>query len=257
MMVKVIRNEHLISQFILMLFIGIGILLPAYAYSANENNQVGVKAPEVSNKQQNERELVVLIHGLMRTSMSMSLLKSFLENQGYTVYSYSYPSAKYTIHEHSIHLNQYIDHVLAQNPGVKIHFITHSLGGIIVREAIAKLSKDQLKNIGYLIMMAPPNQGSFLAKLSTKMFPIFTSPIKPLAELSSDESSYVHHVPVPKIKMGIIAGRFDAKVPPSSADLDGKADLVVINSTHTFIMNNFKTQKLILNFLEKGTFDDE
>ncbi|STY19044.1 hypothetical protein [Legionella quateirensis] len=55
----------------------------------------------------------------------------------------------------------------------------------------------------------------------------------------------------------IIPRRFDAKVPPSSADLDGKADLVVINSTHTFIMNNFKTQKLILSFLEKGTFDDE
>lgn len=254
-MVKFIRNQLLIIQFILMLCIGAGIVLPAYADFLHSNSSSRATASEVNNKEKNKRELVVLIHGLMRTSMSMSLLKSFLEHQGYTVYSYSYPSPKYTIHEHSVHLAQYIGQVLENNPGVKIHFITHSLGGIIVREALAKMPESQLKNIGYLIMMAPPNQGSFLAKVSTKLFPLFTSPIKPLAELSSEESSYVHHVPVPKIKMGIIAGRFDAKVPPSSADLDGKADIVVINSTHTFIMNNFKTQKLILHFLEKGTFD--
>ncbi len=207
-------------------------------------------------KETHQRELIVLIHGLMRTSMSMTFLKSYLEHQGYQVYSYSYPSAKYTIRDHGLYLKNYIAHLIAENPGAKIHFITHSLGGIISREAIAFLTKNQLQHIGYLIMMAPPNQGSFLAKISTQFFPWFTSPIKPLAELSSDKNSYVHHVPVPNIKMGIIAGRFDAKVPPSSAMLNETTDLVVINSTHTFIMSNFETEKLILNFLEKGTFDE-
>ena len=138
---------------------------------------------------------------------------------------------------------------------MKIHFVTHSLGGgIIVREALAKWSPNQLKHIGVLIMLAPPNQGSLLAKLSTKMFPLITSLIKPLAELSLEKGSYVHHVPVPHIKMGIIAGRFDAKVPPSAAWLQGQTEPIVINSTHTFIMNHAKTKKLILTFLEKGTF---
>jgi hypothetical protein len=249
-------NTGRIFRLILMLFLSTGFITQSNAGSSVEKSDIDSEYSVLAQKEVHQRELIVLIHGLMRTSMSMSFLKSYLENQGYQVYSYSYPSAKYGIREHGIYLKRYIVNLIANNPGVKIHFITHSLGGIISREAIAVLTKNQLQHIGYLIMMAPPNQGSFLAKISTKFFPWFTSPIKPLAELSSDKSSYVHHVPVPKIKMGIIAGRYDAKVPPSSATLNGKADLVVINSTHTFIMSNFESEKLILNFLENGTFDE-
>lgn len=213
---------------------------------------VPAKMPEA---RQHNQEVVVLVHGLMRTSLSMRPLKSYLEQHGYRVYRYSYPSARYSIQEHAVYLNQFLDKLLAQNPGVKIHFITHSLGGIIVREALAKRPKKQLKSMGSLVMLAPPNQGSVLAKLSTKVFPLITSSIKPLAELSSDKSSYVHRVPIPPIKMGIIAGRFDAKVPPSAARMQGLPEPVVINTTHTFIMTNPQTKKLVLNFLEKGSFE--
>lgn len=241
--------------FLLMIFIAIVFMGQAFAVSEYKS-QGQVNVPVVKTKQQKHKEVVVLIHGLMRTYWSMKPLKLYLESQDYQVYYYSYPSAKYTIPEHGLYLSEFIRRVLANNPDVKIHFITHSIGGIILREALPKLNKKQLKNIGYVIMLAPPNQGSFLAKLSTKMFPMVASKIKPLAELSSDPNSYVHHVPVPKIKMGIIAGRFDAKVPPSSARLQGQPDPAIVNSTHTFIMNNSKTRKLIMTFLAKGTFNE-
>ncbi|WP_431606643.1 esterase/lipase family protein [Legionella maioricensis] len=227
-----------------------------FAFLPNNNTQTKPVSPGVQVKVKHHREVVVLIHGLLRSYMSMRPLKLYLENQGYQVYYYNYPSAKYTIHEHAIYLNQYINRILAIHSGIKIHFVTHSLGGIIVREALSRWPPDQLKHIGTLVMLAPPNQGSLLAKLSTKMFPLITSSIKPLAELSSDKESYVHHVPVPNIKMGIIAGRFDAKVPPSSAWLQGQTEPMVINSTHTFIMNHAKTKKLILTFLERGSFEE-
>ena len=83
---------------------------------------------------------------------------------------------------------------------------------------------------------------------------MFTFPIKPLSELSSEQTSYVHHVPVPNIKIGIIAGRYDAKVPPDSARLQGQNEPVVVNSNHTFIMNNTTTRQLIMSFLKTGTF---
>lgn len=217
--------------------------------------QVYALSPDsLKEHSKSRRELIVLIHGLIRSSVSMHPLKTYLEKQGYQVYSYSYPSAKYTIEQHGTNLNQFINELLIKNPGVKIDFITHSLGGIIAREALSHLSSKQLKNIGCLIMLAPPNQGSDLAKLSIQMLPLITSSIKPLAELSSDESAYVHRVPIPKIKIGIIAGRYDAKVPPASTWLEGQEKPVVINSTHTFIMNNPQTKKLISIFLEKGTF---
>lgn len=223
-------------------------------FSAVQATAIQINPPDTNLKTQHPKEIIVLIHGLMRTSLSMRPLKSFLEDYGYQVYLYSYPSARYSIQQHGVRLQRFIDDLIAKNPGKKINFITHSLGGIITREAVSKLKSKQVKQIGCLIMLAPPNQGSALAKLSTKIFPLFTTPIKPLAELSSEQSSYVHRVPVPKIKMAIIAGKYDAKVPPEYARLDGQMEPMVINTNHMVIMNNSKVRELILQFLAKGKF---
>ncbi len=253
LMVKV-KTIHKLRRYIQLMLVMSGLMsvVPVHAFFPQTKHELS--AHKMQLKPQHPREVIVLIHGLMRTSLSMWPLKNFLKRNGYEVYTYSYPSHKYSIQEHGTYLNQYIKNLLAKNPGVKINFITHSLGGIITREALSKLSKEQLKDIGSLIMLAPPNQGSKLAKISTKVFPMLTFPIKPLAELSSDQTSYVHHVPVPNIKIGIIAGRYDAKVPPEYARLEGQNDPVIVNANHTFIMNNAKTRELIMNFLETGTF---
>ncbi|MGL5741898.1 MAG: lipase family alpha/beta hydrolase [Legionella sp.] len=250
-MAKTVLIKQKIIQFILMTCVGMICTVQGYAFSPGTQKQT-VAQPAAQIKSQHQREIIVLVHGLMRTSLSMWPLKMYLKGKGYKVYSYSYPSPKYSIQEHGIYLNQYIKNLLAKNQDVKINFITHSLGGIITREALSRLSKEQLNHIGYLIMLAPPNHGSVLAKLSTKIFPFFTSPIKPLAELSSEQTSYIHHVPVPKVKIAIIAGRYDAKVPPEFARLDGQNEPLVVNSNHTFIMNNAKTKQLILQFLAKN-----
>ncbi|MDR3504054.1 MAG: alpha/beta hydrolase [Legionella sp.] len=241
-MAKAIFNRYLLVMFILV-------------FSIVHATAVQVNPPSVNLKTKHQKEIIILIHGLMRTSLSMRPLKSFLEDYGYQVHLYSYPSARYSIQQHGARLMHFVDDLIAKNPGIKINFITHSLGGIITREAVSKLKPKQVKQIGCLIMLAPPNQGSALAKLSTKIFPLFTSPIKPLAELSSEQSSYVHRVPVPKIKMAIIAGRYDAKVPPEYARLNGQMEPIVINTNHMVIMNNSKVRELILQFLASGTFE--
>ncbi|WP_347251696.1 alpha/beta fold hydrolase [Legionella sp.] len=247
------HNKISTIKSILMIVAGMTYLIQSHAFISHEQeqrNRVNLAVTQTKH----QREIIVLIHGLMRSSLSMASLKLYLKNQGYQVYSYSYPSTRYDIHEHGVFLYQFIESLLTENPGKKVHFITHSLGGIIIREALANLNQKQLTNIGYLIMLAPPNQGSSLAKLFIKTFPIVTPLIKPLAELSSDETAYVHRVPIPNIKMGIIAGRYDAKVPPSAARLPGQIEPVVIDTNHAFIMNNPKTRQLILTFLEKGKF---
>lgn len=252
-MVKTMQKIKAHIQFILLILCGMISVTQGYA-SFPKVKQDASTSFKVRTNPLHVQEIIVLVHGLMRTSLSMWPLKNFLKRKGYKVYSYGYPSPKYSIQEHGVYLNHYINDLLTKNPGAKICFITHSLGGIITREALSKLSQKQLKNIDCLIMLAPPNQGSKLARLSTKIIPMLIHPIKPLAELSSDQTSYVHHVLVPNIKIGIIAGRYDAKVPPDYARLNGQNDPVIVNSTHTFIMNNTKARELILSFLEKGTF---
>lgn len=248
-----VKTIHKLRRYIPLILVMSGMISMGSAHAFIPEIKQGFRAQKMQVKSSHSQEIIVLVHGLMRTSLSMWPLKNFLKRKGYEVYIYGYPSHKYSIQEHGTYLNQYIKNLLAKNPGIKINFITHSLGGIITREALSKLSKEQLKSIGSLIMLAPPNQGSKLAKISTKMFPMLTFPIKPLAELSSDQTSYVHHVPVPNIKIGIIAGRYDAKVPPEYARLEGQNDPVIVNSNHTFIMNNTQTRELIIKFLKNGS----
>ena len=211
----------------------------------------------VSDKTVNEPQIVVLIHGLMRTTGSMSLMADYLNKEGYQVYSYDYPSMKNSLHEQGVSLHESIIKLLAEHPGTKISFVTHSMGGIIARDALAQLSPDQLKQIGSLVMLAPPNQGSSLAKTFNRTLPMVSYFIKPMADLSSDKASYVHQVPIPKVKMGIIAGRYDVKSPPAETRLKGQPEPIIVDSVHTFIMDNPQTKILVARFLQKGSFVDQ
>ncbi len=251
-MAKTIFNAKKSSRCLFSILISFFVSIQADASLPDVNKTASAQVGKVQHKQ----EIIVLIHGLMRSTGSMNALRFYLERQGYPVYSYSYLSHRYTIHQHGTDLSHFIQELLVKNPGIKVSFITHSLGGIIARDALAQLSPQQLKRISSLIMLAPPNQGSEFAKIST-YFPIVGHVVKPLGELSSDKAAYVHHVPVPKVKIGIIAGKFDGKVRPSSARLDGQAEPMVVNSTHTFIMNNPQTRRLILSFLDHGTFKQD
>lgn len=201
-------------------------------------------------------EAIILVHGLIRSHKSMARLGKYLSMQGYDIYLYDYPSTKYFIHEHSIQFQQFIESILLENPNRKLHFITHSLGGIITREALSHLSAEQLSKCGCLIMLAPPNKGSWLAKTIIKIAPFIASLIKPSAELSSEKGAYVHQIGTPEqLKFGVIAGKFDTVTPSPTTRLDGLRDFILINTNHTFIMNHPKTRKAISVFLENGRFD--
>ena len=100
-------------------------------------------------------EQVVLLHGLARTSRSMEDLAKVLSREGYQVWNIDYPSRKYRIPELAKIVR---DEVTSKTAGAeKIHFITHSMGGIVLRYL---QRHDPLPNIGRVVMLSPPNQGS-------------------------------------------------------------------------------------------------
>jgi esterase/lipase len=199
------------------------------------------------------KEAVVLLHGLGRSAMSMYFLGSYLSKNGYTVYIYDYPSSRFTIGEHASGFKKFIEDLSSDKDIDKIHFVTHSLGGIVARKA---LSGNRQSKIGRMVMLAPPNSGSTTADFACN-FPFISTILLPLQELKSGKKSPIHDIPIPEMEIGIISGKYDRKVKVSETYLKQAHKYLIINSSHTFIMNKSRTKSAVLHFLLNGDFGSD
>ncbi len=208
---------------------------------------------------------VVLLHGLGRTSKSMWIMERKLADHGFSVINLDYPSRKYSIERLSGYLGNMI-HSLCTDKKKKIHFVTHSFGGIILR---CYLKENQVKNIGRVVMLSPPNQGSELVDNFEEniFFEIATGPSG--KQLGTKSSSIPNTIGPVNFDLGIIAGNRsanpiysrlipgadDGKVSVNRSKVEGMADFLVVSHSHTFIMNSPEVIKQVIHFLEEGRFD--
>ena len=204
-----------------------------------------------------KKEAVILVHGLIRSRASMLIIGTYLKMKGYIPVYFPYHSTTRPICIHAAKLAQFTAKFAKNHPDTVLHFVTHSLGGIIAREALAMLEEKSLKAVkqfGRMVMTAPPNRGSARANILSENR-ILSEWIKPLDELRTPQNSYIHTVRTPKsLEIGIISGRFDGKVKPYEAELDEAVEHITINAMHTFIMNSPAARKAVLSFLKYGTF---
>jgi len=199
---------------------------------------------------------VILAHGLIRSRASMLVPFIYLKRRGYDVASFPYYSTRSGLDVHAARFADFIAEFAERKPGREIHFVTHSLGGIIMRMAVDSLVRgrgDDI-NFGRAVMFAPPNQGSAAATRFAKS-KIISNVLRPLRELCDTPGANVHSVPVPDaLEYGIITGRWDGKVSPKEARLGCEKDFLVSNSFHTFLMNRPDLLKAVARFIETGAF---
>jgi len=254
---KVLRkpNHLLVSLFLLLFIMG-----PGSGCGGDPVEKVDAPGPAC----------VILLHGLGRTSRSLTKMEGVLADAGFVTVNIDYPSQKGRVEDLA---REFIPAGLsrcAQEGATAVHFVTHSLGGILVRYY---LTQERLENLGRVVMLSPPNQGSEAADL-LKERPWYLWINGPAGQqLVTDASGLAGQLGPVDYPVGVITGNrhafFDAwlaksipgeddgKVSVERAKVEGMAGFLVLPYPHPFIMDADDVIAQTVHFLETGAFSRE
>lgn len=215
-----------------------------------------------------QNELIILLHGILRSKTDMLLLNNFFEKNGYDTLNILYPSREKSLEE----LTEFVQEKIQNCPQyhddeTTIHFVTHSMGGLIARYYIATHKPD---NLGKVVMLGPPNTGSEFADWLSEteiLAPAFKAIFGPAGQQLGTKYKHIDddityplgviagNLSVNPLAPWILNGEHDGIVPVERTKIKGMTDHIVIPATHSFMMFNVDVMEQALYFLKHNRFD--
>jgi len=196
----------------------------------------------------------------------MKSMEESLVRAGFRVSNVNYPSRSASIEQLSEDVIGQSVTECRRDGASTIHFVTHSLGGILVR---SYLSRHQLSELGRVVMLGPPNQGSEVVDKLGRLwlFKVINGPAG--QQLGTNRDSVPNKLGPVNYCLGVIAGnrsvnwinsilipgRDDGKVSVERTKVEGMTDHIVLPATHPFIMQNRLAIQQTIKFLRSGIFD--
>lgn len=192
----------------------------------------------------------------------MNPMEEHLESEGYQVVNVDYPSRDYPV---AVLTELAIPPALESCGDQSIHFVTHSLGGILVRQYLAN---QELKNLKRVVMLGPPNHGSEVVDKLQGLPGFYTINGDAGYELGTHQDSVPNSLGPANFDLGIIAGTRtinfvlstlipgtdDGKVSVESSKLEGMNDHIEMPVTHAFMMRNTDVMNQVVYYLQNGSF---
>jgi pimeloyl-ACP methyl ester carboxylesterase len=214
----------------------------------------------------NSMDGIVLLHGIARRSGSLASLERHLHSAGYATLNLDYPARQTGLRQIAEELQQPIA-AFAGGLAGQLHFVTHSMGGLVARALIAQYRPERL---GRVVMLAPPNEGSEIADLlrGNPLYRAFFGPAGaelvtarpealqgllgaidyPLGVIAGDRSLY----PLSSL---LLPGPNDGRVSVERTQVAGMSDHITVHATHPLIMRNREAVRQVLHFLAHGRFE--
>jgi len=208
-------------------------------------------------------DCVALLHGLWRSENSMNRMERELSEAGYAVQNIEYDSTGQAVDE--LAEDALPRAVAACGDAPRIHFVTHSLGGILVRQY---LESHEIERLGRVVMLGPPNQGSEVVDVydGWPVFEWFAGPAG--LQLGTGEASVPRALGPVRFDVGVIAGTRsinpvlsgilpeadDGKVTVDSTRVEGMNDHLELPVTHVFMMRDPEVIGQVKFYIENGRF---
>jgi len=191
--------------------------------------------------------LVVLLHGLGRTRRSLARIDTALRGAGFVTARLDYPSTRRTIEEHAATIADLLDQLPTPR---KLSFVSHSLGGLIIRKLLSYDSNWRAA-VHRIVMIAPPNQGASLARSLDKGAAIRTILGPSYGQIAD---GFATTLPIPDVPFSIFAGDAagvpgDGLVTIDETRLDGASEHHIVPAVHTFVMNHPAVIRGTVSFL--------
>lgn len=213
-------------------------------------------------------DYLVVLHGWTTGYDNMRDACRFFQRAGYHVVSLRYPVRKATP---ATLINDHIRPGIAKHctdPERQIHFLTHSLGGVLLREY---LRTDRPDKLGKVVMLGAPNNGIELVDrlVDRRGFARFFGPT--VVELRTGEDSWPRRLGKADFPLGIIMGNTRLRVPftsrflPGSDDgivsaqsgqLEGMRQLIEVSAFHTALAVRPAILQRAEQFFRTGSFDE-